>query len=103
MPSGNEIVQGTIEYPDGRKYIGGVDSRFAKQGKGTMYISEGKVVGYWKNDILSGFVQVYGNDGSEEYGHFVDNQPNGEWTRKTPSGKYLKGWYSNGVMTTQYH
>lgn len=103
MPKSDGTVTGTHYYPNGRKFIGEFDGNFRKQGKGTMYFQEGKAVGYWKNDVLQGFVQVYGNDGSEEYGHFVNGQADGEWTRHTSSGKYYKGRYSNGVMTVQYH
>lgn len=117
--------KGTVSFPNGDKYVGdlvdgkahGWGIKYGKEGdryegpwkndkregKGTYYWSAGRLTGTWTNDVLSGYVRVYANDGSEEYGNFVNGQADGEWTMKTAAGKYLKGWYSKGTMTTKYH
>lgn len=110
MPKKGNKVIGTHYYPDGKKYIGKFDSRFAKEGEGTLYTSSGdKIVGEWHNDVLHGHVHIYYNKDNdmEEYGSFVNGKPDGEWTRCFKQGlggftKYQKGQYSNGVMTRQY-
>ena len=98
---------GVLYSPDGDRYEGNFENGMF-HGKGNLYCSingaKCKVVGTWINDKLSGFTEIYNeNNGSEEYGHCVNGLPEGEWTLKTSSGKYLKGYYSNGVQTTKYH
>ena len=118
--------KGTLYYNDGRKYVGNFrnlkkqgagilysadgsmryEGNFENdmmEGKGTVYKSEGMIKGWWEKGELDGYTQIFYNDGSEEYGKCVNGQQEGEWTKRTSSGKYLKGWWSSGVLTTRYH
>lgn len=117
--------KGTIYYTDGRKYVGdclnakphgtGVlyyadgTSRYegpfqngAQHGRGTVYTPDSKMTGKWTNGVLAGFVDIINNDGSEECGQYKNGKPDGEWNMKTANGKYLKGYYSDGVLTKKY-
>ena len=94
---------GVLYFADGKARYEGEFYEGKQHGKGTIYYSQGKVIGNWVSGILTGYVEAYYNDGSKEFGNFVDGQPDGEWRKRTSSGKYLIGRYSKGVMTTQYH
>lgn len=117
---------GTYYYKDGRKYVGnfvngkkqGAGTLYAadgetryegnfendmQEGEGIVYLPNGVLKGHWEKGALSGFTQIYFDDGSEEYGHYKTGKREGEWTKRTSSRKYLKGWFSGDVQTTYYH
>ena len=85
--------QGTMEWSNGRKYVGNWSNNY-RSGQGTMEWPDGrKYVGNWSNDQMSGEGTMEWTDGRKYVGNWSNDQMHGEGTMTSPDGaKYVGNW-----------
>ena len=85
--------QGTITYPNGRKYVGEWKDG-EKHGQGTKTWSNGdKYVGEYKNGKYNGHGTFTWSDGHKYVGEYKDGKKNGQGTVTYPDGRKYVGEY----------
>lgn len=115
-------VQGTLEMPDGSKYIGQFDDRMNPAGQGRVILPDGSLyqgefqgghatgsgkmtfangniyVGQFKDDKFDGFGTFTYADSSQYSGLFKDGKFSGHGTLKRADGtKYIGNWENGSV------
>ena len=89
--NGNRHGQGTMTFPDERKYVGEWKNN-KLNGQGTMTFPDGrKYVGEWKNNKLNGQGTMTFPDGRKYVGEWKDNQINGYGTYYYDNGEKYVG------------
>jgi hypothetical protein len=97
----NEIIEGTITYPDGRTYSGQWKFR-ERSGQGTLTWPDGrKYTGEFKNDQRHGKGTLIYPDGRKYVGDFKYGERTGQGTMTYPNGSQYMGEFQDGERSGQ--
>ena len=95
--------QGTITYPNGRKYVGEYKDG-ERDGQGTLTWSNGKkYLGEWKNGEMSGQGTKTWTNGDMYEGEFKDGKYDGQGTYTWSDGRKYVGEFKDGETKRSWY